>query len=99
MNEGFATWAGWLGVDHLFPEWHIWEQFLANGCADALGTDAKRSSHPVEVPIHDSNMIDQVFDALSYRKGACIIRIVEAYIGTDALRAGVFCACLCAPVW
>ena len=24
LNEGFATWAGWLAVDHIYPEWEIW---------------------------------------------------------------------------
>jgi aminopeptidase 2 len=23
LNEGFATWVGWLAVDHLFPEWKV----------------------------------------------------------------------------
>ena len=27
LNEGFATWAGWLAVDHFHPDWNIWRQF------------------------------------------------------------------------
>jgi len=30
LNEGFATWVGWMVVDKLFPEWNIWTQFLIN---------------------------------------------------------------------
>jgi aminopeptidase N len=30
LNEGFATWVGWLAVDHIFPEWKVWEQFVSN---------------------------------------------------------------------
>ncbi len=26
LNEGFATYAGWLAVDAMYPEWHVWEQ-------------------------------------------------------------------------
>ena len=26
LNEGFATWVGWLGVDHIFPQWDVWTQ-------------------------------------------------------------------------
>lgn len=28
LNEGFATWVGWLATDHLHPEWNIWGQFV-----------------------------------------------------------------------
>lgn len=28
LNEGFATWVGWLAVDHLHPEWNVWSQFV-----------------------------------------------------------------------
>ncbi|CRK18527.1 hypothetical protein BN1723_011614, partial [Verticillium longisporum] len=24
LNEGFATWVGWLATDHLHPEWQVW---------------------------------------------------------------------------
>lgn len=26
LNEGFATWVGHLGVDHVHPEWDTWTQ-------------------------------------------------------------------------
>lgn len=28
LNEGFATWVGWLAVDHLHPEWKVWSTFV-----------------------------------------------------------------------
>lgn len=28
LNEGFATWVGWLAVDYLHPDWKVWSQFL-----------------------------------------------------------------------
>jgi aminopeptidase N len=28
LNEGFATWVGWLAVDHMFPDWNVWHQFV-----------------------------------------------------------------------
>jgi hypothetical protein len=28
LNEGFATWVGWVAVDHLYPEWNVWAQFI-----------------------------------------------------------------------
>jgi aminopeptidase 2 len=51
LNEGFATWVGWLAVDHLFPEWNIWTQFVNDDLQRGLKLDALRSSHPIEVPV------------------------------------------------
>jgi aminopeptidase N len=28
LNEGFATWVGWLATDYLHPEWKVWSQFV-----------------------------------------------------------------------
>lgn len=28
LNEGFATWVGWLAVDHLHPDWKVWSTFV-----------------------------------------------------------------------
>jgi aminopeptidase N len=28
LNEGFATWVGWLAVDHFYPDWNVWSQFV-----------------------------------------------------------------------
>lgn len=28
LNEGFATWVGWLATDKLHPEWNVWGQFV-----------------------------------------------------------------------
>ncbi len=73
LNEGFATWAGWLAVAHKFPEWQIWDQFLATECARAMGTDAMLSTHPIEIPIDDPKMIDQV-RRRSGRVGCVLVR-------------------------
>ena len=42
----------------------------------ALGLDALSSTHPVEVAVDTEAKINEVFDAISYRKGASIIRML-----------------------
>ena len=73
----------------LFFEWRRWEQFTTGLQARALALDALRTSHPIQVPIHHAEEVEQVFDAISYCKGSCIVRLVHAILGPDAFRAGL----------
>ena len=45
LNEGFATFVGWMAVDNLFPEWKVWTQFVTNDYSNGLALDCLRSSH------------------------------------------------------
>lgn len=49
LNEGFASWIEYLCVDHCFPEYDIWTQFVSADYTRALDLDALDSSHPIEV--------------------------------------------------
>ncbi len=89
LNEGFATWMANFALDRLFPEWDIWTQFVSDDYASALGLDGLRSSHPIEVEVHHPNEINQIFDAISYSKGASIIRMLHDSIGADAFQRGL----------
>eukprot|EP00854_Cymbomonas_tetramitiformis_P015073 gene15073-17814_t len=89
LNEGFATWVGWRAMDHIFPEWGVWTQFTSNEQAMGLGLDSLCSSHPVEVDIASAGQVSEIFDAISYSKGSCVIRMLEAYLGEDAFRRGM----------
>jgi aminopeptidase N len=81
LNEGFATWAGTLAIDHVFPEWDVWTQFRSTYQAGALNLDSLLSSHPIEVDIARSRDITSIFDAISYHKGASVILMLADYIG------------------
>lgn len=89
LNEGFATWVGFLAVDHLYPEWDIFSEFVSESLEQALELDGLRNSHPIEVPVVDALDIDQVFDAISYLKGASTILMISKYLGTELFLQGV----------
>lgn len=89
LNEGFASWMEYLAVDHLFPEWHIWEQFLDTDHARALEADGLRTTHAVEVPQGSVEKMRQNFDAVSYSKGAAVIRMIHAMVGPEVFRRGL----------
>ncbi len=89
LNEGFASWIEYLAVDHLFPEWQIWTQFVYSDLSRALDLDGLENTHPIEVEVKDPNEISEIFDAISYSKGSSIIRMLAAYLGEDAFRRGL----------
>ncbi|KAL9111585.1 MAG: hypothetical protein Q9227_004073 [Pyrenula ochraceoflavens] len=89
LNEGFATWAGWLAVSHHHPEWDVWSQFISGVMEDAFRLDSVRASHPVEVSVRNALEIDQAFDAISYNKGSSVIRMLSDFLGQDVFLSGV----------
>ncbi|KAK5988883.1 Alanine/arginine aminopeptidase [Cladobotryum mycophilum] len=89
LNEGFATWAGWAAVNHLFPDWNVWPQFVNEGMEKAFRLDGIRASHPVHVDVESGTDADSVFDDISYLKGCSVIRMVADHVGTDKFILGV----------
>lgn len=89
LNEGFASWIEYLAVDHLFPEWEIWTQFVAGDFAGALDADGLKNSHPIEQEVGHPDEISELFDAVSYSKGSVVIRMLENYLGKDVFAAGL----------
>jgi puromycin-sensitive aminopeptidase len=55
----------------------------------ALKLDALNNTHPIEVKVNHPNEIGEIFDEISYSKGASIIRMLAGYIGDDKFRQGL----------
>ncbi len=89
LNEGFASYIEYLAADKLFPEWKLWEQFVAIDLAIALRLDSLQTTHPIEVDVHDPSEIGEIFDEISYQKGASVIRMLAEYIGERDFRDGL----------
>ena len=89
LNEGFATWMSWYSCNVFYPEWKVWESYVTDNLQSALGLDGLRSSHPVEVPVKHADEINQIFDAISYSKGSCVIRMISKYLGEDVFMEGI----------
>ena len=89
LNESFASWMGDKAVDALYPEWAKWNQFLVQETSGALRLDGLRNSHPIEQEVGDPAEIGQLFDSISYSKGASVIRMLEAYLGEGPFRDGI----------
>lgn len=89
LNESFATFMAYKASDALFPEWTIFEEYLAQITSAGKSLDSLRSSHPVEVAVRDPNEVDQIFDAISYNKGGSVLRMLERTVGAEAFQKGI----------
>lgn len=91
LNEGFASFMENYSIYKLFSQFnYIWDRFSSTGAlAAALRLDALRSSHPIQVPIYHAEEVDQVFDAISYCKGACVVKMINAVLGKSAFQSGL----------
>lgn len=88
LNEAFATFMELLAVDALHPEWDVWAVFAA-GRAYALGIDGLANTRPIEYPVGPPAEASAMFDALTYQKGAAVLRMLEQYLGPDVFRRGI----------
>ena len=89
LNESFASWMGTKSVDHLFPEWELWTEFVSMDTNRALVLDGLKSSHPIHQEVADPAEIGQLFDAISYSKGGAVLRMLETFLGANVFRQGL----------
>ncbi len=89
LNEGFASYVPYIVVDKLFPEWNIWERFSTQTSGIALKLDSLLNTHPIEVEVHHPDEIGEIFDEVSYSKGASVIRMLADYLGEEDFRLGL----------
>jgi puromycin-sensitive aminopeptidase len=89
LNEGFASWVETLCADVVMPELKPWTDFCRLTLSDGLELDSLLSSHPIEVEIEKSRDVDEIFDNISYNKGAGVIRMLASIIGIDAFSKGL----------
>src|SRR5881296_656019 len=89
LNESFATFMAYKVVDWAYPQWKIWQDFVKNSTGGAMARDALKNTHPIEAKVRSPEEIEELFDEISYGKGASILRMIEAYIGPDKFQKGV----------
>jgi len=88
LNEGFATWMETQPLAAWKPEWNMdVDEALSTG--QALNLDSLKSTHPIHTNVLTPTEIDESFDAISYQKGAAVLRMAEGFVGRDAFRQGV----------
>lgn len=92
LNEGFATYFSYLGVDQVQPDWNIKDRMVLNEIQTVFQVDSLASSHPLsceENDVETPSDITELFDDITYRKGAAVLRMLADYISVRAFNNGI----------
>jgi aminopeptidase N len=88
LNEGFATWMASKPLAAIHPDWNVnVDEALEN--QRALDLDMLHSTRPIHAEVRTPSEIDEIFDTITYEKGASVMRMMESYVGPDTFRRGV----------
>ncbi|KAK7085111.1 hypothetical protein SK128_002659, partial [Halocaridina rubra] len=89
LNEGFASYIEYKGVANYEKDWDMEGQFVIDDLQRVMVLDAQLSSHPIVQAVNHPDEITEIFDSISYSKGASVLRMLENFMGPDEFRKGV----------
>ncbi|XP_035897099.1 glutamyl aminopeptidase isoform X2 [Anopheles stephensi] len=89
LNEGFASYIEYKGMHEAYPDWGIEEQFIIDDLHGVLNLDATLGSHPIVMSVENPNQITEIFDTITYSKGASVIRMLEDFVTPAVFQQGV----------
>ncbi|CAL8347790.1 unnamed protein product [Lota lota] len=88
LNEGFATYMQYMSLQQEYPLLDIGNQFLAVRFR-ALDKDALNSSHAVSARADTPEQVAEMFDSVSYEKGASVLLMLNASLPGGLFRKGI----------
>jgi aminopeptidase N/puromycin-sensitive aminopeptidase len=88
LNEGFATWMATKPIQAWHPEWHL-ENSAVSAAQGILNVDSLATARAIHGDPKTSPEIKEMFDGITYEKGAAVLRMLESYVGPEVFRRGV----------
>ncbi|XP_028269982.1 leucyl-cystinyl aminopeptidase [Parambassis ranga] len=89
LNEGFATYMQYMSLQTVLPKLDTGNLFLAVRFR-ALDKDALNSSHAVSTEVNTPEQVEEMFDSVSYEKGASILLMLNASLSENQqFRKGI----------
>ena len=89
LNEAFATWASFWCMAEATEMPEPWARFALDAKNVAIEADQLSSTHPVCADIPNVEATETNFDAITYRKGASVLKQLAAYVGVDLFAAAL----------
>ncbi|CAK9796737.1 Aminopeptidase N [Anthophora quadrimaculata] len=90
LNEGFARYFQYFATNDVTNgTWFLESQFIVDHLQSALEVDSAVSSHALTNDVDSPTKISEMFDTITYGKGASVIRMIAKSIGHDAFYKGL----------
>ncbi|XP_075149946.1 glutamyl aminopeptidase [Haematobia irritans] len=89
LNEGFARFMQYKGIDAIYNDWGLMDQFLVTALHSVMNFDSTPASHPIIQTVETPAQISEIFDTISYDKGASLIRMLEDIVGVERFEEAV----------
>ena len=89
LNESFATQMAAMATLATTEFDDTWHGFFTNAKQRAYQADSRVTTHPVEMAVNSTRDFFLVFDAITYQKGASVLKQLAHYVGEENYRRGV----------
>jgi aminopeptidase N len=89
LNETFATYLSYRCLAEATEFRDAWQVFNGDMRPAAHHQDLLSTTHPVATHVEDTDLAVGNFDAITYEKGAAVIKQLVAAIGEEPFRAGL----------
>ncbi|XP_063680366.1 aminopeptidase Ey-like [Bolinopsis microptera] len=89
LKEGMASYLSYPCADSLYDDVKMMDQFMINNWQKAMFADDIITSHPVQMPIHVTSQITQIFDSITYKKGATVLAMMRDVMGEEGFKSGM----------
>lgn len=70
------------------PDWRIGDLFVIEQHQEALAYD-HRPRHPITATVNDPTEIQDIFDTITYNKGASVLRMLNHALNDDIFRTSL----------
>ena len=78
-----------LATNSLRPSWMLDEQFIVENIFVFMKADSLPTSRPIAIDSTNLADIFQMYDSITYQKGAAVIRMMSMFLGAETFRRGV----------
>ncbi|CAF4278032.1 unnamed protein product, partial [Rotaria sp. Silwood2] len=89
LKEGFASYMETLASDYLEPAWAEDERIVVEKIFPFMDADSLPTSRPISIESTNPADIFQLFDSITYDKGATLIRMMSMFLGADVFQKGI----------
>ncbi|XP_048024730.1 alanyl (membrane) aminopeptidase-like b [Megalobrama amblycephala] len=90
LNEAFATYMSYTGVER--AGWDLKDLIVLREIQSAFHVDSLNSSHPLSLHENDVQTFSEIielFDDITYSKGAAVLRMLSAFMNEGAFMKGI----------